>query len=170
MSKNQKPPQLSSFCEACPRGLSKLPETPCPLAILRLELIKDGKRETPELPGCPWYCNMMANNYCIWDYLAQPTFDTMSVKEISLVLNLSNTQVDKAEKSALDKIKTDTEFVEALQDMVNTQNYSHEDPLMYFCEAPPTLNEIKDLAGSFVPLDDEDEEKAPAKKTRKKRK
>lgn len=165
----KKPQQLSSFCEACPRGLTQLPKTPCPLAILRLELIKDGKRETPDLPGCPWYCNVMANNYCFWDYISQSNFDPMSVKEISLVLNLSNTQVDKAEASALEKIKSQSEFLEALQDVVNTQNYSNDDPLLYFCEAPPTLNEIKELAGSFIPLAD-DEETPPVKKTRKKRK
>jgi hypothetical protein len=107
------------FKDSCPRKLDRLPNTPCPSAIRRQELIAEGKRETPDLPGCPWSCNLAQDHYCSWVTLDRDDFDAMSVKEISSALGLSPAQVDKALQQAIDKLK-EPEYEELLQTLART--------------------------------------------------
>lgn len=101
----QKKSKKSRFCEVCPRKLNNLPDSPCPLALVRMELIKAGKRESPDLPGCPYAITERRHNYCFWSLVNSDSFGPMSSKEISKSLSLTSAQIEKAEKSAISSLK-----------------------------------------------------------------
>lgn len=101
----QRKNKKSRFCEVCPRKLNNLPDSPCPLALVRMELIKAGKRESPDLPGCPYAITERRHNYCFWSLADSDSFGAMSSKEISKSLSLTSAQIEKAEKSAVQSLK-----------------------------------------------------------------
>ena len=97
--------QTNRFHELCTRKLKNLPTRACPSALLRIEFVQCGKRESPELPGCPYYVNDALSNYCWFNYAGQKEFGFHSTKEISQFLALTPAQVEKAEKTGIEKLE-----------------------------------------------------------------
>jgi hypothetical protein len=94
----------------CPRQLEEVPDTWCPLAVLRLKSIRNAGQELSEeeeakLPGCPWAVDHQLANYCFFKYIKAP-----SDMEIASLLNVSTETVKKIEKIALGKMREDDAF------------------------------------------------------------
>jgi hypothetical protein len=97
-------------------------------------MIRNGKREAPDLPGCAWACTSAQDAYCFWAMANREDFGSMTTKEISEALSLSSAQIDKAEQEALQKIKTDEYSGQVLQSMleqVHDLNMNKHDASIY---------------------------------------
>jgi hypothetical protein len=125
--------QTNRFTELCTRRLKNLPNKPCPSALLRIEFVLCGKRETADLPGCPYYVNDALSNYCWFDYAGQKDFGAHSTKEISQFLALTPAQVEKAEKTGIEKleaIKSCSEIQE-MRECIAEMNQGNADDTIY---------------------------------------
>lgn len=125
--------QTNRFHELCSRKLKNLPNKPCPSALLRIEFVQCGKRETSELPGCPYYVNDVLSNYCWFNYAGQKEFGAHSTKEISQFLALTPAQVEKAEKTGIEKlemIRNGTEIQE-MKECIADLNQGNADDTIY---------------------------------------
>lgn len=95
----------------CPRLLEQMPESWCPLAVLRLKAIRNAGRELTEeeealLPGCPWAIDHQLAHYCFFKYLTEFTSEKqVSDIELAALLNVSVDTVKKIEKTALSKMR-----------------------------------------------------------------
>ena len=128
----------SRFHEVCPRKLQNLPAKACPLALLRLEMVRLGKRETADLPGCAWACTSAQDSYCFWSMANRDDFSPMSTKEISEALSLSSAQAVKTEQEALLQIKSNKDSKEVLQNMLEQMhdlNMNQHDDSIYITAA-----------------------------------
>lgn len=100
----------------CPRLLEELPDSWCPLAVLRLKAIRNAGRELTEdeealLPGCPWAVDHQLAHYCFFQYLTQYTSDkSISDIELAALLNVSVDTIKKIEKTALTKMREHKTF------------------------------------------------------------
>lgn len=100
----------------CPRKLEDMPETWCPLAVMRLKAIRNAGRELNEeeeslLPGCPWALDHQLAHYCFFEYLSKFTSDKQASDiELAALLNVSVDTVKKIEKSALTKMRNHDSF------------------------------------------------------------
>ena len=112
--------KLGRFLEVCPRKLKNLPKDPCPLALLRIELVKDFKKESYELAGCPYYIHESTSNYCFWNYTNTDDFELHTTKQMSQLLLISNAQIEKAGDIAvahIDKLKQNPEYAQDIKDL-----------------------------------------------------
>ena len=101
---------MSKMDPRCPRKLKELPCEFCPLAVLRLKILRNSNKEHTEeeegkLPGCPWAISHQLSNYCFFKYSKEYLNSTLSDKEIAHMANVSVETVKTIEKEALTKIK-----------------------------------------------------------------
>lgn len=102
----------------CPRRLEDMPDSWCPLAVMRLKAIRNAGRELTEeeealLPGCPWAVDHQLAHYCFFEYLAKFTSDKqVSDIELAALLNVSVDTIKKIEKTALTKMREHSSFSE----------------------------------------------------------
>jgi len=100
----------------CPRQLGDMPNTWCPLGVLRLKAIRNAGRELTEeeeanLPGCVWSVNHQLANYCFFKYIEEYAADKPpSDVEVASLNCISVETVKKTEKSALSKIREAEQF------------------------------------------------------------
>lgn len=100
----------------CPRRLDEMPDSWCPLAVMRLKAIRNAGRELTEeeealLPGCPWAVDHQLAHYCFFHYLANFTSDKqVSDIELAALLNVSVDTIKKIEKTALAKMREHSSF------------------------------------------------------------
>lgn len=115
----------------CPRQLSDMPETFCPLAVMRLRAIRTAGRELTEeeenaLPGCPWAVNSQTANYCFFKYIDEFAGEqTLSDIEVAALNCLSVDTVKKIEKEAMNKIRNREEFVNLKKDLEGGSIFEH---------------------------------------------
>jgi hypothetical protein len=121
------------FLDNCTRKLQNLPNKPCPSALLRIEFVQMGKREGPDLPGCPYYVNDVLSNYCWFNYANQKEFGSHSTKEISQLLALTPAQVEKAERTGTDKLILirNGEEIQEMKECVADMNQGVTDDTIY---------------------------------------
>ena len=106
----------TSIDPRCPRALSEMPDSFCPLAVTRLRAIRTAGRELSEeeenaLPGCTWAVNSQTANYCFFKYIDELAAEqTLSDVEVAALNCLSVETVKKVEKEAMNKIKNREEF------------------------------------------------------------
>lgn len=106
----------------CPRLLEAMPDSWCPLAVLRLKAIRQAGRELSEeeetlLPGCPWAIDHQLAHYCFFQYLAHYTSEkSISDIELASLLNVSIDTVKKIEKGALQKMREHSTFSDLKKD------------------------------------------------------
>ena len=133
--------QDDSMDSRCPRSLAKLPDSFCPLAVMRLRAIRTAGRELTEeeeskLPGCPWAVNHQLANYCFFKYIKEFSGDKPpSDVEVASLNCISVEAVKKTEKTALNKIR-DTEQFKDLKESLNgesvvTEHLSDDDYKIY---------------------------------------
>lgn len=109
-------PPKSKMDKRCPRQLEEVPDSWCPLAVLRLKAIRTAGRELTEeeeasLSGCPYAIDHQLANYCFFKYLAEYASDkTISDIELAAFLNVSVDAVKKIERSALAKMRNNKTF------------------------------------------------------------
>lgn len=106
--------------QRCPRKLSDLPTSSCPLAVKRLKAIRYSSKELTEeeeahLGGCEWAVSHQLANYCFFKYMAHfaPTNRQLSDMEIAHMCSLPTETVKKTEKRALAKLKQ-SEYAEEI--------------------------------------------------------
>jgi hypothetical protein len=110
-----KAPQ-SKMDTRCPRRLEEMPDSWCPLAVLRLKAIRNAGRELTEeeealLPGCPWAIDHQLAHYCFFKYLTEYTSEkSVSDIELAALLNVSVETIKKIEKTALTKMREHKSF------------------------------------------------------------
>ena len=106
----------------CPRRLEEMPESWCPLAVMRLKAIRNAGRELTEeeealLPGCPWAIDHQLAHYCFFEYLSNYTSDkSVSDIELASLLNVSVDTVKKIEKNAINKMREHQSFSDLKSD------------------------------------------------------
>ena len=106
----------SKMDNRCPRRLEEMPDSWCPLAVLRLKAIRNAGRELTEdeealLPGCPWAIDHQLAHYCFFQYLTTYTTEkSVSDIELAALLNVSVETVKKIEKTALQKMRDHKSF------------------------------------------------------------
>lgn len=106
----------------CPRRLEDMPDSWCPLAVLRLKAIRNAGRELTEeeeslLPGCPWAVDHQLAHYCFFKYLKTFTGEnSVSDIELAALLNISVDTVKKLEKGALAKMRNHSSFSDLKKD------------------------------------------------------
>jgi predicted transcriptional regulator len=125
--------QTNRFQDNCPRKLQNPPNKPCPSALLRIEFVQCGKRETEDLPGCPYYVTDALSNYCWFNYAAQKEFGSHSTKEIAQMLALTPAQVEKAEKTGTDKLilMKNGEEIQEMRECIADINHGNTDDTIY---------------------------------------
>lgn len=107
-----------SMDSRCPRGLEHLPDSFCPLAVMRLKAIRNAGRELSEeeensLNGCPWAVNHQLAHYCFFSYMHDYSGDKPpSDIEIASLNCISVDTVKKIEKTAIAKMKASKDFTE----------------------------------------------------------
>lgn len=112
----------SKMDNRCPRKLEDMPESWCPLAVMRLKAIRTAGRELTEeeeavLPGCPWAIDHQLAHYCFFEYLSKFTSDKqVSDIELAALLNVSVDTVKKIEKTGLAKMRNHESFSELKPD------------------------------------------------------
>jgi hypothetical protein len=131
----------SKMDKRCPRGLEVMPDTFCPLAVLRLRAIRTAGKELTEeeeakLPGCPWAVNHQVANYCFFKYIQDFAGDkSPSDIEIASLNCISVEAVKKTEKSAINKIREAEQFKSLKKDLngeaVVTESTSEDDHKIY---------------------------------------
>lgn len=108
--------------DRCPRRLEEMPDSWCPLAVLRLKAIRNAGRELTEeeealLPGCPWAIDHQLAHYCFFSYLTTYTTEkSVSDIELAALLNVSVDTVKKIEKTALQKMRDHQSFADLKSD------------------------------------------------------
>lgn len=108
--------QASEMDPRCPRKLKTMPESFCPLAVMRLRAIRTAGKELSEeeeetLPGCCWAVNSQTANYCFFKHIDEfSSNQTLSDVEVAALNCLSVETVKKVEKEAMNKIKNCKEF------------------------------------------------------------
>jgi hypothetical protein len=158
--------KIGRFREVCPRKLKNLPKEPCPLALLRIELVRDFKKESYELAGCPYYIHESTSNYCFWNYTNTDDFEQHTTKQMSQLLLISNAQIEKAGDLAvahIDKLKHDPEYEQEIKDLnehLIEATRGEADDTIY------AIGSFSDFDG--VIYDDADKEKIPDIPTNKK--
>lgn len=106
----------SKMDKRCPRHLEVMPDSWCPLAVLRLKAIRNAGRELSEdeealLPGCPWAVDHQLAHYCFFEYLIKYTSEkSVSDIELAALLNVSVDTIKKIEKGALTKMREHRSF------------------------------------------------------------
>jgi hypothetical protein len=106
----------SKMDKRCPRRLEEMPDSWCPLAVLRLKAIRNAGRELSEeeealLPGCPWAVDHQLAHYCFFNYLSDFTSDKqISDIELAALLNVSVETIKKTEKLGLSKMRNHESF------------------------------------------------------------
>jgi hypothetical protein len=106
----------SKMDSRCPRRLEEMPDSWCPLAVLRLKAIRNAGRELSEeeeslLPGCPWAIDHQLAHYCFFQYLTEYTSEKqVSDIELAALLNVSVETIKKIEKSAIAKMRDHESF------------------------------------------------------------
>jgi len=116
-----KPPK-SKMDPRCPRRLEEMPDSWCPLAVLRLKAIRNAGRELTEeeealLPGCPWAIDHQLAHYCFFKYLAEYTSEkSVSDIELAALLNVSVETIKKIEKTGLTKMREHKSFADLKSD------------------------------------------------------
>ena len=130
---SSKKTKLGRFAKECLCHLQELPNSPCPSALRRQEHITAGKRETPDIPGCPWSCASAKFNFCFWCLADDDSFDAHSVKEIAASLALSPAQIDKALSLAIEKLQQPEvkEDLIVLSEIVHDLNNNQDDNTLY---------------------------------------
>ena len=103
----------------CPRKLDKLPDSWCPLAVVRLKALRQAgtdltEEEENKLPGCPWAVNHQMANYCFFKLIAQhmPITRRLSDVEIAHYCSISTDTVNSIDKSVIEKLRSMSEFKE----------------------------------------------------------
>lgn len=115
--------KTSPMDSRCPRQLDQMPETFCPLAVMRLRAIRTAGRELTEeeenaLPGCPWAVNSQTANYCFFKHIDEFASDqTLSDVEVAALNCLSVETVKRIEKEAMNKIRNREEFANLKKDL-----------------------------------------------------
>lgn len=113
-----------------------MPDTWCPLAVLRLKAIRNVGRELTEeeeskLPGCPWAIDHQLAHYCTFKYLADFAGDrNISDVELAALLNVSVETIKKIEKSALAKLKGHPAFKDIIAEDI-TPSTTEDDYKVY---------------------------------------
>lgn len=151
------------FCDVCPRRLSLPPNEPCPLALERINALQlsdeEGKRrrETDNLPGCPWYVTSAEHGHCFWNLMASPDglVEPFSDKDICDLLMLSQAQVDKAMNSAIAKLRAikATDEMQELKELIYDRLATQSDDTIYM---PGTISEVIDKTPSFSEEEDDE--------------
>lgn len=106
----------SKMDKRCPRRLEEMPDSWCPLAVMRLKAIRNAGRELTEdeealLPGCPWAVDHQLAHYCFFEYLSKFTTEkSISDIELASLLNVSVDTIKKIEKTALTKMRDHKSF------------------------------------------------------------
>ena len=106
----------SKMDKRCPRRLEEMPDSWCPLAVMRLKAIRNAGRELNEdeealLPGCPWAIDHQLAHYCFFEYLITYTTEkSVSDIELAALLNVSVETIKKIEKTALTKMREHKTF------------------------------------------------------------
>lgn len=110
----------------CPRQLTHLPDSYCPLAVQRLKALRHAGKELSEdeenmLPGCTWCIGHQLANYCFFKFIGDFTPDDKSLSdmEIAHFMSLSVDTVKKVEKRALHKIREGEAFKEIIDNYGN---------------------------------------------------
>lgn len=112
----------SKMDKRCPRRLENMPDSWCPLAVMRLKAIRNAGRELSEeeealLPGCPWAIDHQLAHYCFFEYLSKfTTENSISDIELAGLLNVSVDTVKKIEKTALVKMREHSTFSDLKSD------------------------------------------------------
>lgn len=107
----------------CPRMLDTMPDSFCPLAVMRLRAIRTAGKELTEeeenaLPGCPWAVNSQTANYCFFKHIDEfASEQTLSDVEVAALNCLSVDTVKKVEKEAMAKIRNREEFANLRKDL-----------------------------------------------------
>lgn len=138
------------FQEHCSRKLQNPPNKPCPSALLRIEFVQCGKRETNDLPGCPYYVTDALSNYCWFNYASQKEFGGHSTKEIAQMLALTPAQVEKAEKTGTDKLMLirNGEEIQEMRECIADINHGDSDDTIYAIGSF-SMETIEDLSKHF---------------------
>jgi len=129
------PQKTCRFHDNCPRKLQNLPPKSCSLALLRIEIIQAGKRELPDLPGCPWYVNDVMSNFCWFVYadeIRNSSFSSHTTKEIGQQLAINSGQVEKTEKLGMEKLiamQNSPELQEMLECVADLQQGNMDDTI-----------------------------------------
>jgi len=106
----------------CPRRLEEMPDSWCPLAVLRLKAIRNAGRELTEeeealLPGCPWAIDHQLAHYCFFKYLTEYTSEkSVSDIELAALLNVSVETIKKIEKTGLTRMREHKSFADLKSD------------------------------------------------------
>lgn len=118
----------------CPRQLEEIPDSWCPLAVLRLKAIRNAGRELSEeeesmLPGCQWAIDHQLAGYCFFKYLQEYATQDKSISDMELaaLLNVSVESIKKIEKTALAKMRNHEIFDELKTDGEPVVSESHID-------------------------------------------
>lgn len=111
----------SKMDKRCPRKLDEMPDSWCPLGVMRLKAIRNAGRELTEeeealLPGCPWAVDHQLAHYCFFEYLSNYTSDkSISDIELAALLNVSVETIKKIEKTALTRMREHSSFADLKQ-------------------------------------------------------
>lgn len=99
-----------------------MPDSWCPLAVMRLKAIRNAGRELSEeeealLPGCPWAVDHQLAHYCFFKYLTEFTSEkSVSDIELAALLNVSVDTIKKIEKGAITKMRNHQSFSDLKSD------------------------------------------------------
>lgn len=99
------------FCKQCPRKLKKLPNSICPLAVMRLKHLRSlgeepSEEEEQAMVGCSWAIAHQLSGYCYFVYEAKFLPEQgLSDAEIAGLLNISPITVKTTYDNALSKLK-----------------------------------------------------------------
>lgn len=106
----------------CPRQLTELPCSYCPLAVQRLKALRHAGRELTEEEeekqvGCRFAVNHQLANYCMFSLLENflPDDKGFSEMEVAHFCNISVDTVRKTEKKAIQKMHDSSEFQEIIE-------------------------------------------------------
>ena len=112
--------KVSKFCERCPRRLNNTPDSPCTLGMEYAESqAEDRRKRDVDERGCLWGISSAAHNYCFWKY-AETLDEPVPDEEISALLGLTKSGIDKTLSSAIEKLKKikDTEELLELKEVI----------------------------------------------------
>jgi len=114
--------ELLKMDSRCPRKLEHLPDSFCPLAVLRLKRLRQSEKELTEeeenkLPGCCWAINHQMSCYCFFKYTEEylDSNNPPSDIEIAHMNSVSVESVKKTTKKAIEKFKK-SDLIKQLED------------------------------------------------------
>lgn len=111
----------SRFNQVCPRRLNSLPDSPCPLALERINAIQNQKdkrgKDIDTLRGCSWYCTSSDANYCFFSQINEDP-GPYSDEDIAAQLSMTTAQVAKNFELGTAKLRSqkDTEEMQELKE------------------------------------------------------